>query len=151
MKYILITLLSIIAYTTSFAQGPHPDKRPSKAEHAKIEQLKRTYFSKELRLSKEDSIAFWPIYDDYSKQLKALHHSIKSKYRCKEDNTLTETEYKKLIQEIIVLEKKEVNLKAEFMLKIGETIGYEKALKLPCLEHEFRKKLLAELKTRKKY
>lgn len=149
MKY-LVAVLSFVIVGLSFSQGPGPNHKPSKAEHEKIEQLKRAYFSEELDLSKEDSIAFWPVYDDYTKRLRDLHHEIKSKYKCKEDTDLSEAEYKKLVEEIIVLEKKEVNLKAEFMLKVGALIGYEKSLKLPCLEHEFRKKLLHELRERKK-
>ena len=148
MKYILL-LICFIGVNGLYAQGHGPKHKPTKAEHAKIEQLKRSFFSEELNLSSKDSIAFWPIYDDYSKRLRDLHHDIKSKYRCKESVKLSESEYKKLIEEIIILEKKEVNLKAEYMLKMGETIGYEKSVQLPCLEHEFRKRLLRELQQRR--
>lgn len=145
-----MAVMGVLVIGLSIAQDHGSKNKPTQAEHAKIEALKRTYFSEELDLSKEDSLAFWPVYDDYSKRLRDLHHEIKSKYKCKDGSDLSEAEYKKLVEEIIVLEKKEVNLKAEFMLKVGALIGYEKSLKLPCLEHEFRKKLLHELRERKK-
>lgn len=150
MKYILILLLTFVGFSNGYAQGKYDKKRPSRADHEKIEELKRSYFSEELDLSKEDSVAFWPVYMDYSSRLRKLHHDIKTKYRCKESSKLSEESYKKIIQEIIALEEKELKLKAEYMLKIGETIGYEKALRLPCLEHEFRRKLLSELRERRK-
>lgn len=150
MKHFLL-LICLLSVNVIFAQDHGHKHGPSKAEHEKIEKLKRSFFSEELDLNTKDSLAFWPIYDDYNKRLRKLHHQIKSKYRCKENVKLTESEYKKIIEEIIVLEKKEVNIKAEYMLKMGETIGYEKSIQLPCLEHEFRKRLLRELKERRQH
>ncbi|MDX1447164.1 hypothetical protein [Lishizhenia sp.] len=150
MKHVILLLLTLVGFATIHAQNEHPKHRPTKAEHAKIEQLKRAYFSEKLDLNTEDSIAFWPIYDHYSKELRALHHEIKAKYRCQSEDQLSEAEYKKLVEELVELEKKEAKVKAEFMLKIGETIGYEKALRITCLEHQFRKRLLEELRARKK-
>jgi len=67
MKKLYIIFLFIGMATFAKAQETAPDEK----RQQDIEALKVAFISKELELSPEEAQKFWPVYNQYSKELKA--------------------------------------------------------------------------------
>ena len=63
--YFLLAFISI----TGFASAQ--DEQPSEKKQANIEALKVAFITKELELTPDEAQKFWPVYNQYSKELKA--------------------------------------------------------------------------------
>ena len=65
-------LYFILAFTFITIIGFAQDEQPSAKKQADIEALKVAFISKELQLSPDEAQKFWPLYNQYSAELKAI-------------------------------------------------------------------------------
>ena len=66
----------LFAAVTTLAKAQAPDQQPPWASEQKqqdIEALKVAFISKELDLTPTEAEKFWPVYNQYSKELKGLN------------------------------------------------------------------------------
>ncbi len=149
MKKILLFALIILASVYSNilnAQINEEDQDPKRLE--KIELLKRTYISEQLNLTVAEAEKFWPVYNEFNDQRKAIRKSMKQLE--KDSNTITDE--KKLSTQIDLItqkRKEEVDLQSAFLKNCLPILGVEKTRKLAKLEQDFKKKLMQELKNRR--
>jgi hypothetical protein len=71
-----IYLIMVFAAIASFARAQAPEQQPPQVSEQKqqdIEALKVAFISKELELTPTEAEKFWPVYNQYSKELKGLH------------------------------------------------------------------------------
>ena len=68
--YIILAFIGI----TGLANAQ--DEQPSEKKQENIEALKVAFISKELDLTPDEAQKFWPQYNQYSKELKAIKLSI---------------------------------------------------------------------------
>jgi len=68
--YIIIVFASIINFVQAQAEQP---PQVSEQKQQDIEALKVAFISKELELTPEEAQKFWPVYNQYSKELKGLN------------------------------------------------------------------------------
>lgn len=149
----MYTLFILIALSfQSLAQGPQKGKgQHKKQQRAKIEQLRKTYINSELRLSKQDSIQFWPVYDSFNTQFRTYKKEVRSKMKkISQTDDISDQEAEKLLKEVSDLEVKIATLKTKSNKEIAAIIGYAKTAQLPEIERAFKKKLLEELKDRRR-
>jgi hypothetical protein len=66
MKHLLI-ILFLICTLSIFSQEPAPD-----GDGNRIEALKIAYITKKLNLSPEEAQKFWPIYNNYAKEMREV-------------------------------------------------------------------------------
>jgi hypothetical protein len=121
-KYLLITLFFLSGLTLLKAQDD-PE------ENSKIEALKIAYISKKLELSPEEAQKFWPVYNQYFKELRQV-----IKDRKGPDGDIIEEE-----QKVIDIRKK---YKEQFI----RVIGQPRMNKLFHAERDFRKILINRIK-----
>jgi phosphomevalonate kinase len=149
MKRILLFALLFWASgysNTLIAQGDTDEDNPKRQE--KIEVLKRTYISEQLNLTVAEAEKFWPVYNEFNDQRKAIRKSLKQL----EKNSNTITDEKKLstqIDQISQKKKEEIDLQSAFLKNCLPILGVEKTRKLARLEQDFKKKLMQELKNRR--
>jgi len=65
-----IHIIIAFAFTTGFAMAQ--EDVPSEKKQQNIEALKIAFISKELALTPEEAQKFWPVYNQYSKELKSI-------------------------------------------------------------------------------
>ena len=151
-NFILITML--IFSSTLFAQKHKPLQGEigfKKEERAKIEQLRKEYISAELNLTKQDSIKFWPVYNNFTKQFRSYKKEVRIKMKAiSETENISDTEAEKLLKEVSEIEEKLTLLKVKSNKEIAAIIGYAKTAQIPEIERAFKKKLLQELKERRR-
>ena len=114
----------------------------------KIERLKVAFITEKLDLSVEEAEKFWPVYNQFSDQRKEIKKSLRD-LKKKLEFSYTANDIISYTDQMAVLEKKEVDLKAKFVKDALPILGPAKTVKLASLEEEFKKELLQRLKERR--
>ncbi|HLS95757.1 hypothetical protein BC792_106102 [Sphingobacterium allocomposti] len=140
-KHILVTLCAIILYTLPSQGQPRDSKR-----FAAIENEKVAYITKELNLSQSEAQRFFPLYNQYNKEMWAL----------KSAKTGNSTSAPRGVnsfngsgsRDVLSYDAKELNIKKEFRKKFAEVIGNSRASQFFVIEQNFRELLYKELQRR---
>lgn len=122
-KYLLITLFFLSGFTQLKAQDD-PE------ENSKIEALKIAFISKKLDLSPDEAQKFWPVYNQYFKEMR---QALKDR---KEDDDVLDSD-----QRILDIRKK---YKEQFV----RVIGQPRMNRLFHAERDFRRILINRIKNR---
>ncbi len=144
-NYILILIATIFSFCKiSFAQ----DGELNSSVKEKLEAEKVAFITKKMDLTPAESQAFWPVYNQYRKELEAtrqdkkdLLHDTKKNY----DN-MTEAEIEKAISESFVMEQHELDLKKKYFIEFKKIISNRKIVKLYRAERQWTLLLVQRLK-----
>ena len=117
--------------------------------HEKLKADKKLIVSKFMELTESEAKTFWPVYEDYQKdllkiyeRLGALLKSYAADYRGK---SLTDEKAKKLLDEWIALEQDEVKQRSAFIPKVTKALPAKKAARYLQIENEYRMLLKYDL------
>ncbi|MEN7550250.1 hypothetical protein AAG747_20190 [Rapidithrix thailandica] len=133
MKYTLSLLLLFAVSTTIQAQ--------SRAD--RIHQIKVKFIKETLALSQEDSIQFFPIYEEFEKEKRMNQrkiHKLKVGVLAKSDAQL-----KSDIETMFQLKEEEVEINRKYFDKFLKVISVRQVAALYFAERQFRKKLLNKI------
>jgi len=143
MKTIIIILfLTIGFWGNSNAQGNHRER---------IKAYKTAYITQELDLSSKEAEEFWPVYNDYEKNLFSLRvlKVRKERDRIKNQGGFEELSDKEAIEALdnmIQNEKEIIKIKEKLYKDLSDVLSPVKILKLHKAEMDFNKKLLSQYK-----
>jgi len=108
----------------------------------KIKADKKLLIAENLGLTEAESRAFWPIYDEYQKELAGLNQrlgkmiqSYANEYNA---NTMTDDKAKSLMTEALSIEEAETALKKKYMEKLSGAIQAMKAARYLQMESKSR-------------
>jgi len=141
-----IVSLAIALAITTFpllvqAQGQAPAQTQGTAtdEQILLRQVmtdKRAVYAKNLNLTEDESLVFWPIYDEYEAAAKKLDDrflanldDFANKY-----DTLTEDDAKAVLKEKMAIEKDRMALKQKYTAKVARVLPAKKALRYAQIE-----------------
>ncbi|WBU88745.1 hypothetical protein [Cellulophaga omnivescoria] len=138
----IVTILFFLIGTTFF-YGQNNDWE-------KIKSLKVAFFTEQLELSSDEAKGFWPVYDDFEKELHKLYddrRELKKKYNY---NNLSEKDSKHLLETYLEFEKQKVEITKKHYAKISKVLSYRKTYKLARLEEDFKRRLIREYRNKHK-
>ncbi len=129
MKQSLMLLLLLIPFF-SMAQPPRKGMHP---DRERIESLEVGYLTKHLNLSPEDAQKFWPVFNKYRSDVKALNSN----------NGITDPLDK---------QQKMLDIRKKYRTEFNKTLGQERGMKVYASEDEFRRMLknAAQMRNRMK-
>ena len=104
-KMLIITMLCPLFI---LGQNHRMDKKREKIEVQKI-----AFITKQLDLTPEEAQKFWPVYNQFSDARKQLHKQHKENR--KDIDNLSDSEIEKLIDNHIILDQKELDLKKKYV------------------------------------
>jgi hypothetical protein len=114
----------------------------------KIESEKIAFITKKMDLTPQESQSFWPVYNQYRKELEAtrqdkkdLLHDAKKNY-----DKMTDAEIEKAIVESFQMEQHELDLKKKYYIEFKKTISSRKIVKLYRAERQWTLYLVQRLK-----
>lgn len=137
MKRLSVIIFILMLSTSLFAQ--------SKSErYEQIETIKVAFITKKLDLSSEEAQNFWPIYNNYQKELMLLMK------KRREERLRTDIEPNDKINLDLSYESKMLDLKKKYKKLYSKAIPAEKILLLYQAEREFREHLIKQLNHRRK-
>jgi hypothetical protein len=137
MKRLSVIIFILMLSTSLFAQ--------SKSDrYEQIETIKVAFITKKLDLSSEEAQKFWPIYNNYQKELMLLMK------KRREERLRTDIEPNDKINLDLTYESKMLDLKKKYKKLYSKAIPAEKILLLYQAEREFREHLIKQLNHRRK-
>jgi len=116
---------------------------------AKIKADKKLLVAANMDLTESEAKAFWPVYDAYQKNLKAINKRIAElvdSYAADyQANTVTDEKAKKLTAEYVDIQKAEANLQASFVPKLSKVLPAKKVIRYLQIENKIRAVINYEL------
>jgi hypothetical protein len=95
-----------------------------------------------MQLTESEAKAFWPVYEEYQKDLAAINQRIgnliKSYAADYNANTLTDEKAKKLVDELVAIEQAEAGLKSSYVPKLGKVLPMKKVARYLQVENKVR-------------
>jgi hypothetical protein len=108
----------------------------------KIKADKKLVVAANMDLTESEAKGFWPVYDQYQKDLDAINQRIRkliesyaADYRA---NTLTDEKAKKLTDEFVAIEMAEATLKASTVPKLRKVLPDKKVARYLQIENKIR-------------
>ncbi len=128
MKKIYFLLFMILMGGAANAQDPEPQIDGKKMQD--IEALKVAFISKELELTPEEAQKFWPLYNQYSKELRELRRS------SKDDD------------DVLARDEKVLNLRKKYKDQFAKILGVPRMNRLFESEGKFHQLLIKAMRKR---
>ncbi len=128
----LFTLMIFFLGIAGVAYAQEPTQKPDIKQEQKIQALEIAFISRKLDLTPEEAQKFWPIYNEYKKEMRQAMIAQKN-----DPNT-----------DVVVTEQKLVDIKKKYRDRFIGVIGQPRMNKLFEAEREFRGVLLNQLKNR---
>jgi hypothetical protein len=115
----------------------------------KIKADKKLVVAGNMELTESEAKGFWPIYEEYQKELMAINQRIgkmiesyAADYRAK---SLTDEKAKKLVEEMIAIEKAEAAMKGTYAPKLAKVLPQVKVARYLQIENKIRALVKYEL------
>jgi hypothetical protein len=115
----------------------------------KVKADKKLMVAANMGLTESEAKGFWPVYEEYQKDLAAINQRIvkliesyAADYRT---NTLTDEKAKKLIDELVNIEQAEVGLKTSYVPKLSKVLSLKKVARYLQVENKVRAMVKYEL------
>ena len=137
MKILICLIFNTLFILPIFAQQDE-DK------HKRIEALKASFITQKLDLSPNESQHFWPLYNQYQKEIGALYRKKRQNQLDKKNNP------NQVLNNDLNLDATILNVKKRYQKEFSKVLPPEKVLALAQAEREFREQLIKELKERRK-
>jgi hypothetical protein len=108
----------------------------------KIRADKKLVVAMNMELTESEAKGFWPIYDQYQKDLQKINQRIVNllesyaeDFRAK---SLTDDKAKKLINEALAIDQAEANLKSAYAPKLSKVLPVKKTVRYLQIENKIR-------------
>ena len=115
----------------------------------KVKADKKLLVASNMGLTDEEGTKFWPLYEEYQKELDQMNRSlgktIKEYADAYNKGPLPNDQAKKLMDEVIAVEEKEVKTKRAYADKIDKVLPAAKTARYIQIENKIRALLKAEL------
>jgi Spy/CpxP family protein refolding chaperone len=136
-----IAPLAVALALTALPLASHAkdEPAPDADEQVLLKQLqsdRRSVYAENLGLTDEESVRFWPVYDEYERERQKLEEryiTMVNDYASKYD-TLSDADASKLLDERMDIEKKQLDLKNEYTKKFAKVLPGKKALRYAQIE-----------------
>jgi predicted outer membrane protein len=124
----------------SLAQDKSTNKLEITDEALKAD--KKLIVAKYMELTESEAKTFWPVYEEYQKDLQKLNERLRSllqSYATEyQSNSLSDDKAKKLLDEWIALDKDEASHRKIYAAKVLKVLPAKKAARYVQIENEFR-------------
>ena len=145
---VTVLMAAVMAFPTSALTQDKPTDN-MQILREKVKADKKLLVATNMELTESEAKGFWPVYEDYQKDLAAINQRIgkliesyTSDYRA---STLTDEKAKKLIDELIAIEQAEAGLKAASVPKLRKVLPEKKVARYLQIENKIRAAVKYEL------
>ena len=138
---VMVMVLALVGLAVAVAAQEKPADN-MQIMRDKVKADKKLLVASNMQLTETEAKAFWPVYDQYQKDLGAINQRIgkliesyAADYRA---NTLTDEKAKKLIDELVGIEKAEAGLKESYVPKLSKVLPPKKVARYMQVENKIR-------------
>ena len=108
----------------------------------KLKADKKLLVASNMELTESEAKGFWPIYDQYQKELQKINQRMAKVLESYADDnrgkSLTDDKAKKLIDEAVSVEQAEANIKSTFAPKLSKVLPVKKVARYLQIEKKIR-------------
>ena len=108
----------------------------------KIKADKKLLVAANMELTESEAKGFWPVYDQYQKDLQKINQRIVALLESYADDfrakSLTDDKAKKLINEALAIDRAEADLKSAYAPKLGKVLPVRKVVRYLQIENKIR-------------
>jgi hypothetical protein len=108
----------------------------------KIKADKKLLVATNMELTESEAKAFWPIYEEYQKDLQKINQRIAALLESYADDarkhSMTDDKAKKLIDEAVAIDQLEANLKSSYAPKLSKVLPAIKVARYLQIENKIR-------------
>lgn len=146
MKKFVLLLGCLLITLVVFGQDRSKGNKKEKVEQIKAHKI--AYLTTELSLTEAEAQRFWPVYNDFSKKRMALQKEKRDclKALANKDGQLKEEQQEVLLDKMIKLKMQHAELDMQYHQKFKGVLPIAKVAKLYKAEHEFKNKLLKQMR-----
>jgi hypothetical protein len=124
------------------AADPSPPVDDLSILRDKIRADKKLLVAANMELTEAEASGFWPIYDEYQKDLQAINQRIAAQLESYADDirgkTLTDESAAKLIENSVAIEQSEADLKAKYAPRLSQVLPARKVARYLQIENKIR-------------
>ncbi len=142
---LLVVATGLIAFALAFPTPAWTQDKPADNMQILLEKIKadkKLVVAANMQLTEAEAKAFWPVYDQYQKDLAAINRRIgnliKSYAADYQANTLTDEKAKKLTAEYLAIEKAEARLVESYVPKLSKVLPPKKVGRYLQIENKIR-------------
>jgi len=121
-----ISLLLILSCMASFVMAQEPEPDLSDKKQRDVEALKVAFLSKELDLTPDEAQRFWPVYNQYSKEM---------------NGAVTDNR-----EDVLERDKAVLNVRVKYRDQFGKILGAQRMNRMYNAEGRFRHLLIKALR-----
>jgi hypothetical protein len=114
----------------------------SQPRRERVEAAKIGFINKELSLTEEEAIKFWPAYNQFTDKRIELMKSMRSLKASKDSVLLDNKLAQEKLKEYLKLEQDIFQNRTKFLDKVQNILPAEKVIKLISLEEKFKRMML---------
>ena len=141
MKNLSIVLLVTFASSTFVFSQPKDGPKQDKKEYIRTQKI--AFISTELQLTPEEAEKFWPVYNEYDAKMELLREERRGYMKeLKGVDELSGDRAYELTEKILDTEKRESELRSEYLIKFAEVLDKKKAAKVFIAEDKFKRELM---------
>ena len=141
MKRLLYILLFLLGQqATALAQPEHRIER--------IHAIKVGFFTERLQLSSKEAEDFWPVYNAYEDELRAIRNTYRDKYRKTKGAELSPMAAQKFIDDDIAYREQALGLRKKYKDSLLKVISAQQLAELYKAEADFKEMLIKRLERR---
>lgn len=136
-------MLLLMVTFTAFGQ------RRSEEEIKRIQDAKIAIITNRLNLTPEQSVGFWPMYNEFSQKRRELHRAQRKIINDKKAEGQTDEQVLSNLKEVQELRQKELDLEKDYQNRFLKVISASQVVELYKAERTFNDMLIQRLKQRK--
>ena len=145
---VLVMVLALVGLAVAVAaQGKPADNMQIMRD--KIKADKKLVVASNMELTESEAKAFWPVYDQYQKDLGAINERIVKMIKSYADaynaKSMTDDGAKKLTDEYVAIEKAEAAMKESYVPKLSKVLPPKKVARYLQIENKIRALVKYEL------
>jgi hypothetical protein len=140
MKLFINIVFMVLLAAPAFSQQR---EKSGQGKHEEIEAIKAAFITKKLDLTSEEAKAFWPVYNDYQRELGVIIRERRQNFRNAGGNPSNR------LNADFDFEGRVLALKKSYQKEFSKVLPPQKVLTLYRAEREFREQLIRELKQRR--
>lgn len=146
-----LVVVSVIGALTAFVQLSLAQTKSSGGEkpannmesvHEKLKADKKLIVSKYMELTESEAKNFWPVYEEYQKDLQKIDERLLNLLRSYavdyRNQSLTDEKAKKLLDEWIAIDNDDAKRRASYVPKVMKALPAKKAARYLQIENEYR-------------
>ena len=147
-KRVLLTMVICLA-TLNTAVFAQPNDKSKKERFEKFKADRTEYISKAMNLTDDEKAAFWPLSNEFQMKKfelnKPLRDEIRKMHKAKkESQSVSEADYKKIIELSVQIKLQEAQLEQEYTSKFLKILSAEKVYLYQQAEQQFGRSMMGQ-------